>query len=117
MLISALIGGFLTYAGVLVMSSGIAFFTINALDWIYIFTSASREVARIPIDYMPRALRYMFTFFMPMLVITYMPAAAIGGWGGAVWRGWLALPAGGLFFGAALLVWRVGVRRYTSTGS
>jgi len=117
MLIFAFIGGFLTYAGVLVMSSGIAFFTINAVDWIYIFTSASREVARVPVNYLPRVLRYMFTFFLPMLVICYFPASAMGGWGGAAWRGWLALPAGAVFFAVGMLIWRIGVRHYKSTGS
>ncbi|MCL2527030.1 MAG: ABC-2 family transporter protein [Defluviitaleaceae bacterium] len=117
MLIFAIIGGFLTYAGVFVLSSGVAFFTINALDWIHVLTSASREVVRVPTPYLPRALRYVFTFFMPMLVIIYFPASAIGDWGGAFWRGWLALPAGGVFFCMGLLVWRVGVRHYKSTGS
>ena len=117
MLIFALVGGFLIYAGVFVMSSGIAFFTINAVDWIYIFTSASREAARVPIDYLPRVFRYMFTFFMPMLVISYFPASAIGDWGDAAWRGWLALPAGAAFFVVAMLVWRIGIKHYKSTGS
>jgi len=116
MLAFALLGGLLMYAGVFVMSSGISIFTVGALDWIYIFTNASYETTRIPVDHMPRAMRGLFTFFMPMLVISYFPAAAIG-WGGAAWRGWLALPAGALFLGAAMLVWRVGVRRYKSTGS
>ena len=117
MLVLALVGGLMAYAGVFVIGAGISFFTVDALDFIYIFSSASREVARVPIDYIPRVLRYTFTFLMPMLVITYMPASAIGGWGGEVWKGWLALPAGGVFFGVALLVWRVGVRHYKSTGS
>jgi len=116
-LVFALAGGMMTYAGVIVISASVAFFTIKAMDWIYIFTSASREVARVPIDYVPRVLRYMFTFLMPMLVISYFPASAIVGFGGAAWRGWLALPAGALFFWMSMLVWRVGVRHYQSTGS
>ena len=113
----ALAGGFLTYAGVFVMSAGIAFFTINAMGFIHILTSASREVARVPIDYLPRTMRHIFIFIMPVLVIVYFPASAIGGWGGFFWRGWLALPAGAVFFAAALIVWRIGVRHYKSTGS
>jgi len=117
MLIFALIGGFLTYAGVFVMSSGIAIFTVNALDWIYIFSVASREVVRVPMDYLPNVFRHIFMFFMPILVISYLPVSAMGGWGGAAWRGWLALPAGAAFFGLGLLIWRIGVRHYKSTGS
>jgi len=116
-LIFALSGGFLTYAGVFVIGAGVAIFTINAMDWIFIFTSASREVARIPIDYMPRVLRYTFTFIMPMLVISYFPASSIGGWGGAAVRGFFAFPAGLAFFVIGLLVWHFGVKHYKSTGS
>ena len=116
-MVLALIGGFLSYAGVFVMTSGIAFFTIQGLDWIYIFTNASYQVTRCPIDYMPKVLRYMFTFFMPMLVISYYPAAVICGWGEEFYKGLLALPAGMLFLGFSMLVWRFGVRHYQSTGS
>lgn len=117
MLLLAFAGGFLTYAGVFVLTSGIAFFTVKGLDWIYIFTNVSYQVTRCPMDYMPRALKYLFTFFMPMLVISYYPAAAVCGWTDSYYKGFLALPAGLLFFGAATFVWRFGVRHYRSTGS
>ncbi len=113
----ALVGGLLTYSGVFVMTSGIAFFTVKGLDWIYIFTNASYQVTRCPINYMPKILRGMFTFFMPMLVISYYPAAVVCGWGEPLISGLLALPAGFAFLGLSLLVWRVGVRHYQSTGS
>ncbi len=116
-LVLALIGGFLTYAGVFILTSGIAFFTIDGLDWIYIFTNASYQVTRCPMDYMPRVLRSIFTFAMPMLVISYYPAAAVGGWGEPYWTGLLALPAGLGFLALSIFVWRLGVRHYKSTGS
>jgi len=117
MLALALIGGFMVYAGVYVMSSGISFFTIGDMHWIYVFSNASFETTRIPVDHMPSVLRNMFTFLMPMLVISYFPASAIGGWGGSYWRGWLALPAGVAFLAVSMLVWRIGVKHYKSTGS
>lgn len=116
-LIMALIGGYFAYTGVFVMTSGIAFFTIQGLDWIYIFTNASYQVTRCPIDYMPKILRNLFTFFMPMLVISYYPASAICGWGEGYLKGLLALPAGLAFLAFALYIWRFGVRHYQSTGS
>lgn len=116
-IIFALLGGLLTYAGVFVMSSGIAFFTIKSLDWIYIFTNGSYQVTRIPNEYMPRILKYVFTFFMPMLVISYYPASVVAGWGEKTWTGFIALPAGFLFLCGSILIWRVGVRHYKSTGS
>lgn len=116
-IILALAGGFLAYTGVFLLTSGIAFFTIQGLDWIYIFTNASYQVTRCPIDYMPRVLKNLFTFFMPMLVISYYPASAVCGWGESDLKGYLALPAGAAFLLLALCVWRFGVRHYKSTGS
>jgi ABC-2 type transport system permease protein len=116
-LLLALIGGFLAYTGVFIMTSGLAFFTIQGLDWIYIFTNASYQVTRCPIDYMPRVLRYLFTFFMPMLVVSYYPAAAVCGWGVSYGQGLLALPAGIAFLGFSTMVWQFGVAHYKSTGS
>lgn len=113
----ALLGGAAMYSGVFIMSSGIAFFTVRALDWIYIFTNASYQVTRIPMPYLPRALKGAFTFVVPMLVISYYPASALCGWGDPPALGLLALPAGLAFLGASLLVWRLGVRHYRSAGS
>ncbi|MDR0294338.1 MAG: ABC-2 family transporter protein [Oscillospiraceae bacterium] len=117
LLVSALLGGTLVYAGVFVFMSGISFFTVGILDWMIIFTNASYQVTRIPLPYMPGALRSVFTFVMPMLVISYYPASVLCGWGEPLWKGLLALPAGAAFLGLSLLVWRVGVRHYKSTGS
>lgn len=116
-IVFALIGGFLTYAGVFIATSGIAFFTIQGLDWIYIFTNASYQVTRCPYDYLPKVLRYLFTFFMPMLVISYYPASAVCGWGENYLKGFLALPAGILFLLFSKLIWNFGVKHYKSTGS
>ena len=116
-IVFALAGGYFTYTGVFIFTSGISFFTIQALDWIFIFTNASYQVTRCPIDYMPRVLKYMFTFFMPMLVISYYPASVVCGWGESYWKGLLALPAGLVFLAFSTLIWRIGVRHYKSTGS
>ena len=116
-LILAIVGGGVAYAGVFVMTSGIAFFTVKGLDWIYIFTNASYNVTRCPIEYMPNVLRGVFTFFMPMLVISYYPAAVVCNWGEPLFTGFLALPAGFAFLAFSLVIWKVGVRHYKSTGS
>lgn len=116
-LLLALVGGFFTYMGVFLFTSGIAFFTIQGLDWIYIFTNASYQITRCPMEYMPRTFKYLFTFFMPMLVISYYPASVICGWGESFYKGLLALPAGLAFLLFSTFIWDFGVRHYKSTGS
>ncbi|MNP81324.1 hypothetical protein D3C76_1796480 [compost metagenome] len=66
---------------------------------------------------MPRVLKPVFSFMLPMLFISFYPAAAVCGWDYPPWLGYLSLPAGAAFLGLSLLVWRIGVRHYKSTGS
>ena len=115
-IVMAILGGTLMYCGVFVLSSGVAFFTIKALDWIYILTNASYQVTRVPMEYMPKVMKYAFTFLLPVLFVGYYPAAAVCGWPGGEW-GLVALPMGALFLALSVGVWRFGVRHYQSTGS
>jgi len=116
-LLLSLAGGTIMYAGVFVLTSGIAFYTVQGLDWIYLLTNASYHITRAPIDYLPRLLRQAFTFVVPVLLVAYYPASVICGWGAPTYSAFLALPAGLAFLCLSLLVWRVGVRHYKSTGS
>lgn len=113
----AIAGGFAMYCGVFVLSSGMAFFTVKGLEWTSVLTNMSYQVVRVPEPYLPKGLKYLFSFVLPVLFVSFWPASAICGWGGGDILGWLALPAGGVFFLISLAVWRVGVRHYTGTGS
>jgi ABC-2 type transport system permease protein len=117
MLLLAMAGGYLAYTGVFVLTSAISFWTIQALDWIYIFTNNSCDVAKCPPELLPKWLKYTFIYLMPLFLFCYYPAAAVCGWGEPSFLGWLALPAGAGFLMLSLLAWKVGVRHYGSTGS
>ncbi len=117
LLLYALAGGAVLYAGVFTLTAGIAFFSVKGLDWIYIFTNAGYQVTRCPMDYLPRPLKLLFVFLVPVLVVSYYPASALCGWGEPLWKGLLALPAGAVFLLASLFLWRFGIRHYKSTGS
>lgn len=113
----ALAGGYLTYTGVFVFTSAISFWTLQALDWIYIFTNVSYQVVKSPPELLPKWLKSMFIYVMPMMLFCYYPAASVCGWGVPDALGWLALPAGAVFLLLACLMWKVGVKHYSSTGS
>lgn len=117
MLIMAFAGGAMVYAGVFVIDAAISFFTLQSLDVIYVFTNGSYQVVKVPVPFLPKYLKTLFVYIVPLLPFCYLPASCICGWGASMWQGFLALPAGLLFFGAACVVWRIGVRHYTSAGS
>lgn len=116
-LVFAFAGGYLTYTGVFVFTSAISFWTLQALDWIYIFTNCSYQVVKSPPELLPRWLKNMFIYIMPMMLFCYYPAASVFGWGVPEILGWLALPAGAVFILLSMLMWKVGVKHYASTGS
>ncbi len=117
LLLLAVAGGTLAYAGVMLIAAAAAFFTVGDSQLINLFTNGSHQAVKAPPQLLPAWLRHVFTFLMPMFLFTYYPAAAVCGWGGSLIMGWLALPLCGAFFGIACLFWRFGVRHYKSTGS
>lgn len=116
-LLMAMTGGVLTYMGVLIMTSGIAFFTIKGIQWINIFTNVSYHATRCPVPHMPKLLKNALTFFMPVLLISYYPASVVCGWGEPLYMGLLALPVSLVFLWISRRIWNFGVRHYKSTGS
>lgn len=117
LLLYSLAGGFIFYCGIFVLSSGISFYTIKGLDWIYLFTNVGCQITRCPTEYLPGPMRSVFTFLIPVLVISYYPASVLCGWGEPLWKGLLALPVGATFLGVAAVLWHIGIRHYKGSGS
>ena len=115
-LLGALTGGTMVYIGIFILGAAAAFFTVEGGNWIYVFTNGSYQAAKVPPEYLPKWMRGMFQFLMPMLLFSYYPAAVICGWGEPAWTGLMALPAGAVFMALAFLVFRFGVRHYRSAG-
>jgi len=118
MLILALVSGMLVYIGIFIITSAIAFFTIEALDYVFIFTNGSYQTAKVPPKLLPDWLRRTFTYVVPMFAFCYYPIASIFGWGEARFTAYyLAFPIGVAFVEVALALWYYGVRHYRSAGS
>lgn len=116
-LIVTLAGGTLLYTGIFMIFSAIAFFTLKPMDFIYIFTNGSYQLAKLPPHMLPGWIRHVFTFIVPMFAVSYYPASAICGWGAPAAMAFIALPAGIAFFAASCVIFHFGVRHYTSAGS
>lgn len=111
------VGGMLLYAGVFMVFSAIAFYTLQPLDFIYIFTNGSYQMAKLPLPFLPAWIRDTFTFVVPMFAVSFYPASAICGWGAPPIMAFVSLPAGLAFFVVSCFIFRIGVRHYTSSGS
>jgi ABC-2 type transport system permease protein len=81
-------------------------------------TYGGTETAQYPLDIYRPWFRRFFTFVVPLACVGYLPVLGILRPGmAAPWVPYAAPLAGLVFLWVALMLWRVGVRHYTSTGS
>lgn len=112
------VGGTLIFTGVMIMSATLCFWTIEGLEIANIVIDGGREMAQYPLHIYHRAVMIIFTFVIPFGCVSYLPLLyVLGKIGGNAALFMMTPLAGGLFFVVSLLVWRLGVRRYRSTGS
>lgn len=116
-----LIATFLFFYGLVIIGAVMSFWTTETLEIMNTLTYGGVETAQYPMAIYQKHFQRFFTFVVPLAMVTYFPIVAILGipdpLGSTRTMQTLAPTAGFVFFGATLLLWRVGVRHYTSTGS
>ena len=120
-LMFAVAGGVALFSGILVLQATLAFWTVESLEIANTLTYGGVEAAQYPLDIYARWFRNFLTFVVPLGCVSYFPVVAVLGHadrtGVAPWLLRLTPALGFAFLAVALLVWRFGVRHYTSTGS
>lgn len=121
LLAATLASGAALWLALLVLQATLAFWTVETLEIMNTVTYGGVEAAQFPLSIYSRTLRRFFVFVVPLACVSYFPVIAILGkadpLGTPPWLGWVSPLAGPLFLAASLRVFRLGVRRYTSTGS
>ena len=110
------VGAALLFAALFLVYAAICFFTTEGLEFFNIFTDGGREFGRYPfVIYGKHALRF-FTYVVPLACVQYYPLCYVLGRTDQ-WL-WALLPlVTQLFWLPAWGLWRLGIRRYRSTGS
>ena len=112
---------FVLFYGLVICQATLSFWTTESLEVMNTVTYGGVETAQYPLAIYQRQFRRFFTFVIPLGCVAYFPLVAILGiedpLGTAFWFQITAPVAGFAFLGASLLLWRFGVRHYTSTGS
>jgi ABC-2 type transport system permease protein len=117
-LVFMILGGAALFTGIFMLGATVCFFTLEGLEVINIFTDGGRELASYPLPVYGRRIERFFTFIIPFGFVNYLPLMYITGRPGSHPLLSLLCPlAGFVFIFPCLLVWRIGVRHYTSSGS
>jgi len=115
-LIGMLLGGVGLFSALFVMYAGICFFTIEGLEVMNIFTDGGREFGSYPLGVFGEGVRKFCTFVIPLALVQYYPLLWLLDMTDKAFYAVTPL-FGVLFWLPALLVWKLGVRNYVSTGS
>jgi len=113
-----IIGGTVLFFSFFMIYAGICFFTIEGLEFMNIFTDGGRELAQYPLDIYKNWVLKFFTFVVPLAFINYYPFLfLIDKYKGNRILYMVSPMVALLFIIPSYIFWRIGVRRYTSTGS
>ena len=116
-----LVATFLFFYGLVILGAVMSFWTTESLEIMNTLTYGGVETAQYPLAIYQKYFQRFFTFVIPLGMVTYFPILAILGiddpLGSTRTMQTIAPAAGFVFFAITLLVWRIGVRHYTSTGS
>jgi ABC-2 type transport system permease protein len=118
---AAIIGGVALFVGLVILQATLAFWTVESLEVANTLTYGGVFAAGYPIEIYSKWFREFFTFVVPLSCVAYFPIVGVLGiedpLGTPWWFLWLSPLAGLLFLAAAVVMWRRGVRHYTSSGS
>ena len=118
MLANMLIGGSIIFSGVYMLKAAAAFWTIEALEVANIFTHGMKEHASYPLNIFPKWITVFFTYIIPFGTINYLPMQyLLDKIDGIGWVYAFIPLMGALFILPCILIWRMGVRKYSSAGS
>jgi ABC-2 type transport system permease protein len=116
LLAAALTGGICLFVGLSVVLATLAFWTVEPLEIMNAFTDGGAYTAQYPMSIYRPWFRRFFTYVVPLACANYLPSLALLDRDPTLIP-WLAPLAGALFLALTLQLWRLGVRRYMSTGN
>jgi ABC-2 type transport system permease protein len=120
LILAATLGGALILFSLTLAVAALSFWFTRTGKLQDVVQNASRAFAEYPLSIYPRGVRAILTWVLPVGLATYYPSLKLLGRAEGVLDealAFAALPAGVLLLAAALRFWRLGLRRYQSTGS
>lgn len=115
-LILMMIGTIIIYASLFILKAGITFFTTQSLEIMNIFTDGTRELTQYPLDIYQKWIKIFFTYILPIAFVNYYPLLYV------IEKTdnklYMLLPVVSILFVIpCYIVWRIGLKKYKSTGS
>lgn len=115
-LVLMVVCGSIIFFCLFLINAAFAFFTIEGLEFMNIFTDGGREFGRYPFSVYGEEVLKFLTYIIPLALFQYYPLLYLLEREQSIF--YMLTPVLGLFFAIpAYAFWRFGLGRYTSTGS
>lgn len=116
LLIIMFISSVVLFLSVFILGSSLSFVTIQGLEIISIITNGSKQVSQYPIKIYNRLFRFIFTFIIPIALINYYPISYLNNTSSN--KLLLVYPLVSiLFLVFSTFIFKLGMNKYSSTGS
>lgn len=115
-LISMVFGSFMMIMSVFIIGASVTFYTIQGIEFINIFTDGTKHLGQYPMGIFNKVVRIVFTFVIPLTLVNYYPIEYLTG--RQTFIGYAFLPMlSTLYIIPALLLFKLGLKKYKSSGS
>lgn len=115
-LILMILCGAVLFFCLFLFQAAFAFFTMNSLDFLNIFTYGARQFGRYPFSVYGKKILYILTFCVPLALIQYYPLLFLID--DKAHPAYMFIPCLALFFIVPCwALFKVGIRKYKSAGS
>ena len=115
-IILMILGTIVIYASLFILKAGITFFTTQSLEIMNIFTDGTRDLAQYPLNIYQKWVQNFFTYILPIALVNYYPLLYLIGRTDN--KLYMLLPIFTLIFIIpCYAVWKIGIKKYKSTGS
>ncbi|NLM20837.1 MAG: ABC transporter permease [Peptococcaceae bacterium] len=118
--LGAVIGGTLIQGGMLVLISGVAFWTTRSERLFWTLMWPAKNLMNYPLTIFPRVIQLLVTFVLPFAFVNFLPALLLldkTKESFAPYWGFFTLPVGVIFFALCFKFWTIGLNHYKSAGS
>jgi ABC-2 type transport system permease protein len=115
-LVLMIISGAAVFSALQIIYAALSFFTVEGLEFMNILTHGGTEHGRYPFAIYGEGVLKFLTYIVPLALFQYYPLLALIGQEDTVWNRLAPIPAL-LFLFPAYILWRIGLRKFKSTGS
>jgi ABC-2 type transport system permease protein len=111
-------GGIIIFTGIIIIKAAFSFWTIEGIEIMNILSEGGKKLSQYPINIYDEWFKFIFTYIIPFGLINYFPLVYLLDKTKTTPIIYAFTPFFAIFFiFPCLLFWKIGMKRYASTGS